>query len=270
MIPFVREKYPMVYIEHARIEVDDSSIKVINSDGTINSLPVALLATVMLGPGTNITHEATKVIASVNCLLCYVGADGLFYYAVGISPTHDMLNARKQVIMATDDIKRTEIVRRMYSIRFPGIKLEGKSIQEMMGMEGIRVRNSYAEYANKYHVDWRGRKITVGNVGSDDITNRAFTICNGLLYSIVTTAIYHTGYLPQIGFVHTSGNVPFAYDIADLYKTKISMHIAFSLTEALNRKFDHKLVIDTFRDIVVGNNLMETVVSDIMKIMENM
>jgi CRISP-associated protein Cas1 len=37
---------------HGRIEVDDSSIKRIGSDGLITRLPVATLAALTLGPGT--------------------------------------------------------------------------------------------------------------------------------------------------------------------------------------------------------------------------
>tara|TARA_B100000676_G_C17656409_1_gene619204 strand:+ start:337 stop:576 length:240 start_codon:yes stop_codon:yes gene_type:complete len=35
------------------------------------------------------------------------------------------------------------------------------------------------------------------------------------------------GYLPQLGFVHEGGTLPFIYDIADLYKLETSFPAAF-------------------------------------------
>ncbi len=35
------------------------------------------------------------------------------------------------------------------------------------------------------------------------------------------------GYLPQIGFIHTAGALPFVYDIADIYKPLITLPAAF-------------------------------------------
>ena len=72
-LPQVKDKYPFIYLERGRLEIDDSSVKWIDSDGNVVRLPVATLNCLLLGPGTAVTHEAVKVMASANCGLCRVG-----------------------------------------------------------------------------------------------------------------------------------------------------------------------------------------------------
>ena len=57
-LPQIKDRYPYIYLEHGRVEVDDSSIKWVDSERGTVKLPVAVLACLLLGPGTSITHEA--------------------------------------------------------------------------------------------------------------------------------------------------------------------------------------------------------------------
>ena len=40
-LPKIRERYPFIYLEHGRIEVDDSSIKWISADREVIRLPAS-------------------------------------------------------------------------------------------------------------------------------------------------------------------------------------------------------------------------------------
>lgn len=51
-LPQVKDKYPFIYLERGRLEIDDSSIKWIDADCNIVPLPVATLNALLLGPGT--------------------------------------------------------------------------------------------------------------------------------------------------------------------------------------------------------------------------
>ena len=137
-LPQVKDKYPFIYLERGRLEIDDSSVKWIDSEGNVVRLPIATIQTLLLGPGTSVTHEAVKVMAAANCGVCWVGEDSLLFYAVGQSPTSDSRNLRQQVKIASDEKKSLEVARRMYSRRFPTAELTDKNLQEMMGMEGDR------------------------------------------------------------------------------------------------------------------------------------
>lgn len=101
-LPQIKDKYPYIYLERGRIEIDDSSVKWIDCDCNIVRLPIATINCLLLGPGTTVTHEAIKVIAAANCGICWVGEDSLLYYATGISPTSNSRNFRRQMQLACD------------------------------------------------------------------------------------------------------------------------------------------------------------------------
>ena len=61
-LPQIKDRYPYIYLEHGRLEVDDSSIKWIDAQGGVVRIPAALLQCLLLGPGTSVTHEAVKVL----------------------------------------------------------------------------------------------------------------------------------------------------------------------------------------------------------------
>ena len=136
-LPQVKDKYPFLYLERGRLEIDDSSIKWIDSENNVVPLPVATLNALLLGPGTSITHDAIKTATAANCSICWVGEDSLLFYAAGFLPTADTRNIKHQIKLAVDPKKSLEVARRMFARRFPDTELSGKNLKEMMGMEGI-------------------------------------------------------------------------------------------------------------------------------------
>jgi len=64
-----KDRWTPIYLEHGRLDVDDSSVKWIGKDGLITRLPVATVYALILGPGTTITHAAVKAAAQCNCPL---------------------------------------------------------------------------------------------------------------------------------------------------------------------------------------------------------
>ena len=53
-----KDRWTPVYLEHGRLEVDHSSIKLLGADGTLCHIPVATVSALVLGPGTTVTHAA--------------------------------------------------------------------------------------------------------------------------------------------------------------------------------------------------------------------
>nr|MDQ6120629.1 hypothetical protein [Klebsiella pneumoniae subsp. pneumoniae] len=80
-----KDKYPFLYLERGRLEIDDSSVKWVDADGNVVPLPVATINTLLLGPGTTVTHEAIKTATAANCAVCWVGEDSLLFYAAGFA-----------------------------------------------------------------------------------------------------------------------------------------------------------------------------------------
>ncbi|MBF0376320.1 MAG: type I-E CRISPR-associated endonuclease Cas1 [Desulfamplus sp.] len=267
-LPQIKDKYPFLYLEHGRLSIDDSSVKWVDSDANVIRLPIATINTILLGPGTSITHESVKVMAAANCSICWVSEDGLVFYAVGQSPTSDSRNMRTQMQIASDPKKSLEVARRMYARRFPDQDLKGKNLKEMMGMEGHRVNHYYAEMAEKYGVGWKGRVYKPGKFELSDITNKILTSSNVSLYGILTSAIYSMGYSPHIGFIHSGSPLPFIYDMADLYKDKLCIDLAFALTKKMGGRYSRELVEETFINRVIEMDILGIVGRDIKAMLE--
>jgi CRISPR-associated protein Cas1 len=262
-LPQVKDKYPFLYLERGRLEVDDSSVKWIDCDNNVVRLPIATISTLLLGPGTTLTHESVKVLASANCGVCWVGEDSLFFYSVGHTPTADTRNFRRQMELACDKTKSVEVARRMFAIRFTAAELEGKYLKEMMGMEGYRVRQLYEKLAKKYGVGWQGRSFMPGKFDMSDMTNKILTSANAALYGILLSTIYALGFSPHIGFIHAGSPLPFVYDMADLYKECLCIDLAFSMTLEMAGNYDKATVAGEFRKRVIDIDLLSKIPGDI-------
>ena len=266
-LPQVKDKYPFIYLERGRLEIDDSSVKWIDCDANVVRLPIATLNCLLLGPGTSVTHEAIKVIAQSNCSVCWVGEDSLLFYASGQTPTANTRNMREQMKLSADPKKSVEVARRMFAKRFPESDLGGKSLKEMMGMEGFRVRALYEQKGTEYGVGWKGRSFTPGKFELGDITNQVLTASNAALYGILSAAVHSMGYSPHIGFIHSGSPLPFVYDLADLYKEHLCIDLAFSLTLEMAGYYNKHKVSATFRQRVIEMDLLGKIGQDIEAIL---
>ncbi|UWX57361.1 type I-E CRISPR-associated endonuclease Cas1e [Chlorobaculum sp. MV4-Y] len=266
-LPQVKEKYPFLYLEKGRMEIDDSSVKWIDCDCNVVRLPVAMLNCILLGPGTTVTHEAVKVMAAANCGICWVGDDSMMFFASGQTPTSNTRNMHHQMMLAATPAKSLEVARRMFAYRFPDADLEKKTVPQMMGMEGLRVRKFYEEMAVKYKVGWKGRRFEPGKFEMSDTTNKILTAANAALYSIIMSAVHSMGYSPHIGFIHAGSPLPFIYDLADLYKQHVSIELAFSLTAAMAGYYDRYKIATEFRRRVIEIDLLGKIGPDIETIL---
>lgn len=268
-LPQIKDKYPFIYLERGRLEIDDSSLKWLDSEEGVIPLPVATINCLLLGPGTSITHEAVKVAAAANCSICWVGEDSLLFYAAGYNPTADTRNFRKQIKLASDPKLSLNVARKLFSYRFPEVDLSKKTLPQMMGMEGNRVRAIYNQMAEKYQVGWKGRKYVPNKFELSDITNQIITASNAALYGIVSSAIHSMGYSPHIGFIHSGSPLPFVYDLADLYKEYLCIDLAFSLTKDMAGRYNKYKVAAAFRERVIEVDLLKTLAKDIEHLLKD-
>lgn len=262
-LPQVKDRYPFVYLERGRLEIDDSSVKWIDSECHVVSLPIATISTLLLGPGTSITHEAVKVLSAANTMVCWVGEDSLLYYATGLSPTSNTRNFRLQASLSVSPKNRVIVARRMFAKRFPDDDISQCTLQELMGKEGKRVKRLYCDMAEKYQVGWTGRSYVPGQFELSDITNKILTGANTALYALITSSVCAMGYSPYLGFVHSGSPLPFVYDIADLYKEELSINFAFEMTKHLSGTYDRYKVLDEFRKRVSEFDLLGKIKPDI-------
>src|SRR5690606_36636050 len=97
-------------------------------DGKV-SVPAAALGVLMLGPGTSITHEAIKALADNGCLVNWVGEDSVRLYASGAGETRSSANMLRQATLWADPDSHLEVVRQIYSMRFPDVLEEGLTLE---------------------------------------------------------------------------------------------------------------------------------------------
>lgn len=241
-IPPVRERWTPIYLEHGRIEVDDSSVKWIGADRKVMRIPVASLSVLMLGPGTTVTHAAMKACAECNTPVCWVGADGTHFYATGVATVHDNERARLQATLAANPRMRDNIARKMFLMRFSDVDVSKYSVKELRGFEGRRVKRLYSEMGERYGVSWKGRCYDSSNWNLADGINRAVSAANAALYALTTSVVVSMGYLPQLGFIHTASVLSLVYDIADIYKPVTTLPASFE-TLGINKNASEEDVI---------------------------
>lgn len=263
-----QERWTPIYMEHGRLEVDDSSVKWIGADRTIIRIPVATVSALMLGPGTTVTHAAMKACADCNTPVCWVGEDGMRFYAVGVTPTHDNERARRHSEIHASRKLRTEVARRMFRMRFgEEVDVDGQTIKALRGMEGKRVKALYTEMGAKYGVTWKGRNYNPENWQLADNINRAVSAANASLYALTTAVVCAMGYLPQLGFIHSAGTLPFVFDVADIYKPETTLVAAFH-TLSINPKAEEKEVLNRLKTIIEENRLLYRMPRDIEKLLK--
>jgi CRISPR-associated protein Cas1 len=117
----------------------------------------------------------------------------------------------------------------MYAIRFKEEPPERRSVEQLRGIEGVRVRKMYELLARQYGVNWKHRNYDHTEWESGDIPNRCLSSATASLYGICEAAILAAGYAPAVGFIHTGKPQSFVYDIADIFKFETVVPVAFRI-----------------------------------------
>jgi CRISPR-associated protein Cas1 len=79
-LPKFRDRWSYLYLERGRLDQEALGL-VFRNEGGDAPVPIDQLSLVMLGPGTTLTHAAAKALAANNCLLAWVGEEGVRMYA---------------------------------------------------------------------------------------------------------------------------------------------------------------------------------------------
>jgi CRISPR-associated protein Cas1 len=264
-LPKLRDGLSYLYLERGKIDQAHKAIEFFNKEGRV-LVPVASLAVLLLGPGTSITHEAIKTLTDNGCLVHWCGEQGVRFYAQGSGETRKAYGLIRQAELVSDPVKRLQVVRRMYQFRFDEALDPSLSIEQIRGMEGARVRRAYAVASKQFGVPWRRRFYDRSHWGASDAINRALSSANACLNSLCHAAIVSAGYSPGLGFVHTGKQLSFVYDIADLYKTDLTVPLAFKLTAESHDKLETR-VRQACRDLFHQERLLTRIVDDIHQLL---
>lgn len=259
-LPKFRDGWSYLYVEHCRIDQEDKAVAIHDAGGKA-PVPCANLALLMLGPGVSITHAAVSVLADHGCLVAWCGEEGVRFYAVGLGETRSAANFLHQVRMWADEDLRMQVVRRLYQLRFAERLEPELTLRQIRGKEGIRVREAYAVASEVSGVPWSGRNYSRDQWNKGDPVNRALSTANACLYGICHAAIVSAGFSPALGFIHTGKMLSFVYDVADVYKTEITVPAAFQA--AMSPVDLERRVRLGCRDLFVSTRLLERIIPDI-------
>lgn len=234
----VKDRASILFIEKGRLDVLDSAFVVVDKNGVRTHIPIGGLACLMLEPGTRVSHAAVSLAARVGCLLMWVGEAGVRVYSVGQPGGARTDRLLLQASLALDPDARLKVVRKMYEMRFDAPAPQRRSIEQLRGIEGARVKRNYQVLAKQYGVNWGRRQYDPGEWDAADIPNRCLSQATACLYGLAEAAILAAGYAPAIGFLHTGRPRSFVYDVADIYKFKTVVPVAMQVAgQAQRRKF---------------------------------
>lgn len=267
----LRERAAMIFVEYAQLDVEDGCFVAIDAGGVRTVIPVGGVACLMLEPGTRVSHRAAALAAQAGTLLTWVGEGAVRLYSAGRPGGARADRLLWQARIALDDIARLRVVRKMYEIRFGEAAPQRRSVDQLRGIEGVRVRETYALLARKYGVDWRRRRYDPGDWEAADLPNRCLSAATACLHGLTEAAVLAAGYSPAIGFLHTGKPLSFVYDIADLWKTATVVPEAFRIAgRAARGKLDmpaERAVRHACRDAFRQTRLLEKIIPRIEEVL---
>ncbi len=262
-LPRVSDGWTFLYTEHVRVERADYAIELLDAQGRV-PVPVAALSVLLLGPGTTITHAAMLALAEGGCSVVWCGEGVARFYASGLGETRRAHHLEAQARAWASPKKHLEVIRRLYTMRFPEGLPQGLSLEQIRGHEGVRVRDAYADFARETGVPWNGRAYRQGDWNSADPINRALSAANACLYGLCHAAIVATGFSPGLGFIHTGKLLSFVYDVADLYKVEVTVPMAFRLVQGGVSNIESR-ARKACRDEFVSSKILERIVPDMQR-----
>lgn len=263
----IKERLSVLFVERCQLDVLDGAFVAVDVTGISTHIPVGGVACLLLEPGVRVSHAACKLAAEVGTLLVWVGEAGVRLYSAGQPGGARADRLLYQARLALDDEARLNVVREMYRRRFGEEPPQRRSVEQLRGIEGSRVRAMYKLLAGQYGVKWEGRNYDPKDWDAADPINRCLSAANHCLYGVVEAAVLAAGYAPAIGFIHSGKPLSFVYDIADLYKFDTVVPAAFAVAAKSSGGNDERTVRQACRDMFRRSKLLERIIPDIEDIL---
>lgn len=259
----IKDRVSMVFVAMGRIDVKDGAFVVVDDvKGDRKHIPVGSVVCIMLEPGTRVSHAAVKLAAVTGTLLIWVGESGVRLYSAGQPGGARSDKLLYQAKLALDEELRLKVVRKMFEFRFGEPAPSRRSVDQLRGIEGARVRKTYQLMAKQYGVEWHGRKYDPKDWSAGDTINQCLSAATACLYGVTEAAVLAAGYAPAIGFIHSGKPLAFVYDIADLFKFETVVPVAFQIAAKGTAQPDRDVRIacrDSFRQTRLLKKIIPTI-----------
>ena len=258
----IKERLSILFIEKGHLDVLDGAFVVVDKSGVRTHIPVGGVACLMLEPGTRTPHAAVALAARVGTLLVWVGDAGVRLYSSGQPGGARADRLLYQAKLALDDTLRLKVVRKMYAMRFGEEPPARRSVEQLRGIEGARVRETYKLIAKKYGVEWKARNYDTSEWDKGDLPNRCLSSATACLYGVTEAAVLAAGYAPAVGFIHTGKPLSFVYDVADVFKFETVVPVAFKIA-ATSPHNPEQQVRFACRDVFRESRLLDRIIPGI-------
>lgn len=262
----MKDRISMVFVQYGQVDVLDGAFVLIDKAGVRTHIPVGSVACIMLEPGTRVSHAAIRLASQVGTLLVWVGESGVRLYASGQPGGARADRLLYQAKLALDDDLRLKVVRKMYELRFGEPAPARRSVEQLRGIEGARVRATYKLLAQQHHVNWQARNYDHQQWDAADVPNRCLSAATSCLYGISEAAVLAAGYAPAVGFIHTGKPLSFVYDVADLFKFETVVPLAFRIAAKAPPEPERAVRL-ACRDLFRSSKLLERIIPTIEEVL---
>jgi CRISPR-associated protein Cas1 len=228
------DRHGLIWLERGELCVIDGCLHFLAGKDSLTphilQVPHQAVSMILLGPGSSVTHDALRLLARHGTLMAAVGKDGVrSYTAPPLLPDRSDI-ARRQAELWGSPRRRISVARRMYALRL-GEVLPHRELDTLRGIEGARVKRAYRLMAQRYGIDWNGRRYDRDNPESVDTPNQAINHAATAVQAAAAIAVQAVAAIPQLGFIHEDSGQSFVLDIADLFRDTTTLQIAFSVAK---------------------------------------
>lgn len=235
------DRHGLIYLERGALSVEDGCLRFIagGSDQLASGdyrMPHQTISTLLLGPGSTVSHDALRLMARHGTALCAVGEDGVrLYTAPPLLPDNSALARAQMRAWADAKGERMVVARRMYALRL-GELLPHRDINVLRGIEGARMKQSYQMHAQRLGIRWAGRHYDRSDPQAADLPNQALNHAASAVEAAAAIAVAATAAIPQLGFIHEDSGQSFVLDIADLFRDSVTIPTAFRAVVAAQKR----------------------------------
>ena len=230
------DRHGLLWLSRGVLSVEDGALRFLRGSEPApedplgpgdHAIPFQMVSMILLGPGSSVTHDALRLCARHGTAVAAVGEDGVrCYTAPPLMPDDSALARRQAMLWADAEGRRLTIARRMYAWRFKEV-LPSEDIETLRGIEGARVKELYKVTAQRFRLEWRGRRYDRKRPTAADLPNQALNHVASAVEAAAAISVAATATIPQLGFIHEDPGQSFVLDIADLWRDDLTIPIAF-------------------------------------------
>ena len=230
------DRHGLLWLRRGNLYVDSGTVRFIAAAGGVlapgdYAIPFQMLNCILLEPGTTVSHDVLRLLARHGVGLVAVGEGGVRFYASLPAGPDRSARARRQAMLWASPTDRVSVARHMYALRLGEI-LPSTDINTLRGIEGARVKETYRLLAQRFGIEWHGRRYDRSRPNAADPPNQALNHAATAVNAAAEVAVAVAGAIPQLGFVHEDSGISFCLDIADMVRHTVTVPAAF---EAVRR-----------------------------------